>query len=202
MKAIEWLYDKEFEYVFKNIGKDLWEDLRQEVAVIVLEYDSDKLVELQSKGKQVFKFWIVRICCNQTNSKYGKFGRMYAALVPVEDVMKFVKEEEENVYQMFRDCVEEEKSWAEYLFRDGSMIGLNDKLLNNYVEWIANRRMKAIGLKPLYDIPAKNNPLPWTEHWISSKGLQVAPQETEVESYIVGGIKQDVTKDTFSGFQL
>jgi len=36
MKAIEWLYDKEFEYVFKNIGKDLWEDLRQEVAVIVL----------------------------------------------------------------------------------------------------------------------------------------------------------------------
>ena len=95
MKAIEWLYDKEFEYVFKNIGKDLWEDLRQEVAVIVLEYDSIKLSELQSKGKQVFKFWIVRICCNQTNSKYGKFGRMYAALVPVEDVMKFVKEEEE-----------------------------------------------------------------------------------------------------------
>lgn len=95
MKAIEWLYDKEFEYVFKNIGKDLWEDLRQEVAVIVLEYDSIKLGELQSKGKQVFKFWIVRICCNQTNSKYGKFGRMYAALLPVEDVMKFVKEEEE-----------------------------------------------------------------------------------------------------------
>jgi ribonucleoside-diphosphate reductase beta chain len=62
--------------------------------------------------------------------------------------------------------------------------------------------MKAIGLKPLYDISAKNNPLPWTSHWIESKGLQVAPQETEVESYIVGGIKQDVTKDTFSGFQL
>ena len=59
-----------------------------------------------------------------------------------------------------------------------------------------------IGLKPLYDIPAKNNPLPWTEHWISSKGLQVAPQETEVESYVVGGIKQDVKKDTFSGFKL
>ena len=56
--------------------------------------------------------------------------------------------------------------------------------------------------KPIYDIPAKNNPLPWTEHWISSKGLQVAPQETEVESYIVGGIKQDVTEDTFAGFSL
>lgn len=95
MKAIEWLYDKEFEYVFRNIGKDLWEDLRQEIALIVLEYDLDKIIELESKGKQVFKFWIVRICCNQTNSKYGKFGRMYASLVPVEDIMKFVKEEDE-----------------------------------------------------------------------------------------------------------
>lgn len=118
------------------------------------------------------------------------------------DMMKIVKEEEENVYQMFRDCVEEEKSWAEYLFRDGSMIGLNDKLLSQYVEWVANRRLKAIGMKPLYNISANNNPLPWTQHWISSKGLQVAPQETEVESYVVGGIKQDVKKDTFSGFKL
>ena len=66
----------------------------------------------------------------------------------------------------------------------------------------ANRRLKAIGLKPQYDIAAKNNPLPWTQHWISSKGLQVAPQETEVESYVVGGIKQDVSKNTFSGFKL
>ena len=118
------------------------------------------------------------------------------------DMKQIVKEEEENVYQMFRDCVEEEKAWAEYLFKDGSMIGLNDKLLCQYVEWVANRRLKAIGLKPLYNISANNNPLPWTQHWISSKGLQVAPQETEVESYVVGGIKQDVKKDTFSGFKL
>ena len=82
------------------------------------------------------------------------------------------------------------------------MIGLNDKLLQQYVEWIANKRLKSIGLNPVYDIPLRNNPLPWTQHWISSKGLQVAPQETEVESYIVGGIKQDVKKDTFSGFKL
>ena len=118
------------------------------------------------------------------------------------DMIDIIKEEEEYVYDMFRKCVEEEKAWAEYLFKDGSMIGLNDKLLHQYVEWIANKRMKAIGLNPIYDIPLRNNPLPWTEHWISSKGLQVAPQETEVESYIVGGIKQDVKKDTFSGFKL
>ena len=118
------------------------------------------------------------------------------------EMKEIVKEEEEWTYSMFDNCVNEEKRWAEYLFQDGSMIGLNDKLLHQYVEWIANRRIRSIGLKPQYDIPARNNPLPWTDHWISSKGLQVAPQETEVESYVVGGIKQDVKKDTFSGFKL
>ncbi len=118
------------------------------------------------------------------------------------DMVEIVKEEEEWTYKMFDNCVNEEKKWAEYLFKEGTMIGLNDKLLYQYVEWIANKRLRSIGLKPVYDIPLKNNPLPWTEHWISSKGLQVAPQETEVESYVVGGIKQDVKKDTFSGFKL
>jgi len=118
------------------------------------------------------------------------------------EMKQIMKEEQEWTYKMFDRAVNEEKRWADYLFKDGSMIGLNDKLLQQYVEWIANRRLKSIGLTPQYDIAAKNNPLPWTEHWISSKGLQVAPQETEVESYLIGGIKQDVKKDTFSGFKL
>ena len=118
------------------------------------------------------------------------------------EMKQIMKEEEEWTYKAFDNAVNEEKRWADYLFKDGSMIGLNDKLLQQYVEWIANRRLTAIGLKRQYDVPASANPLPWTQHWISSKGLQVAPQETEVESYVVGGIKQDVKKDTFSGFQL
>tara|TARA_Y100000033_G_scaffold39396_1_gene38892 strand:+ start:641 stop:1822 length:1182 start_codon:yes stop_codon:yes gene_type:complete len=118
------------------------------------------------------------------------------------DMQKIAKEEKQWLIDTFKEAVNQEKQWAEYLFKDGSMIGLNEKLLSQYVEWIANRRMKSLGLDPIYDIAAKNNPLPWTQHWISSKGLQVAPQETEVESYIVGGIKQDVKKDTFAGFQL
>ena len=117
-------------------------------------------------------------------------------------MQQIVEEEKQTVVNMFRNAVEEEKEWAQYLFKDGTMIGLNDKLLIKYVEWIANKRMRAVGLDPIYDAPIKNNPLPWTEHWISSKGLQVAPQETEVESYVVGGIKQDVKKDSFSGFKL
>ena len=112
------------------------------------------------------------------------------------------KEEKPFVAEMFQRTVNEEKMWADYLFKEGSMIGLNDRLLHNYVEWIANRRMKAIGIDPIFDIPAKNNPLPWTEHWLNSKGQQNAPQETEIESYVVGGIKQDVQANTFAGFSL
>ena len=111
-------------------------------------------------------------------------------------------EETENSRQMFENAVNEEKAWAQYLFKDGSLIGLSERLLSDYVEFIANRRMKAIGLKPLYDRPMNNNPLPWTEHWIKSKGVQVAPQETEVESYVIGGIKQDIKENAFAGFKL
>ena len=118
------------------------------------------------------------------------------------EMKQIAEEEKDNVITMFKNAVREEKEWAEYLFKDGSMIGLNDKLLSQYVEWIANKRMKALGLDPIYDQPLRNNPLPWTQHWISSKGLQVAPQETEVESYVVGGIKQDMKKNSFSGFKL
>ena len=118
------------------------------------------------------------------------------------DMKKISQEEEQWVYRTFESAVNQEKQWAEYLFKDGSMIGLNDKLLHQYVEWVANRRLKGIGLRPLYDIPAKNNPLPWTEHWLNSKGLQVAPQETEISSYLVGGIKQDMKNNSFSGFKL
>ena len=118
------------------------------------------------------------------------------------EMIEIAREEEENVRQMFLKAVDEEKDWARYLFEKGSMIGLNDRLLCQYIEWIANRRMKAIGLKPEFDISAKNNPLPWTNHWLNSKGQQNAPQETEIESYVVGGIKQNVNEDTFANFEL
>ena len=118
------------------------------------------------------------------------------------DMAKIAKECQEDVYDLWRECVEEEKDWADYLFKDGSMIGLNAALLNQYVEYIANRRLKALGMNAIFDAPVNTNPLPWTQHWLSSSGLQVAPQETEVESYVIGGIKQDVTTDSIKGFSL
>ncbi len=119
-----------------------------------------------------------------------------------KEMLNIIKDCEADVYKMYDTAVQQEKDWAKYLFKHGSMIGLNDVLLSQYIEFIANKRMKAIGLKPVYDQPQSNNPLPWTQHWLNSRGLQNAPQETEIESYVVGGIKQDVSKDSFKGFTL
>jgi ribonucleoside-diphosphate reductase beta chain len=118
------------------------------------------------------------------------------------EMVDIAKECEEEVYAMWQESVAEEKAWANYLFKDGSIIGLNETLLHQYVEHIANRRLKALGYNTIFDAPVNTNPLPWTHHWLNSSGLQVAPQETEVETYIVGGIKQDVNTDTLKGFSL
>jgi ribonucleoside-diphosphate reductase beta chain len=116
------------------------------------------------------------------------------------DFVKISQETEAECIQMFVDAVDQEKAWADYLFKDGSMIGLNTQLLSEYIEFICTRRMTNVGLKSPYNI--KNNPLPWTQKWISGAEVQVAPQETEISSYVIGGTKQDVSEDTFKGFSL
>ena len=116
------------------------------------------------------------------------------------DFTKIIKETDKEVYKMYDEAVQEEKRWASYLFSKGSMIGLSEKLLHKFVEYMANRRMRSIQLTPAYD--QKTNPLPWVDHWLNSKGTQNAPQETEIESYVIGGIKQDVKKDQFKKFKL
>ena len=118
-----------------------------------------------------------------------------------EDFAKIKEECNEKVIQMFAAAVEQEKLWAEYLFKDGSMIGLNTRLLNDYIEWIASKRMKVLGYQSPYSV-GQSNPLPWTEKWIGGGNVQVAPQETEITSYVTGGVKQDVSSDTFKGMTL
>mgnify|MGYP001600462541 FL=1 len=116
------------------------------------------------------------------------------------DFITIAEETEAECIQMFVDAVDQEKQWAEYLFKDGSMIGLNTELLSNYIEFICSRRMNNVNLKSPYSV--KSNPLPWTQKWISGAEVQVAPQETEITSYVSGGTKQDVGSDTFKGFSL
>ena len=118
-----------------------------------------------------------------------------------KDYIKIAKETEAECIKMFVDAVEQEKQWAQYLFKDGSMIGLNAQLLDDYIEWICCKRMTAVGLKCPYKT-SQANPLPWTQKWIAGADVQVAPQETEISSYVIGGVKQDVDKETFGGMSL
>jgi len=117
-----------------------------------------------------------------------------------KDFAKIQKETYAECTQMFVDAVEQEKAWADYLFKDGSIIGLNAELLKQYVEYIAAKRMHAVGQEKLYN--KGTNPLPWTQSWITGGSVQVAPQETEISSYVIGGTKQDVDGNTFKGLSL
>jgi ribonucleoside-diphosphate reductase beta chain len=123
-------------------------------------------------------------------------------LLPADDkdFAKIKEETKDECKQMFLDAVEQEKAWADYLFKDGSIIGLNAELLKQYVEFIAGKRMRAAQIET--DFNTGTNPLPWTQKWISGGEVQVAPQETEISSYVIGGTKQDVDQDSFKGFSL
>ena len=118
-----------------------------------------------------------------------------------KEMDKIAKECEQESTELFVKVIEQEKEWAEYLFRNGSMIGLNETILKDYVEWIGAKRMRAVGLVPPYKVPLAN-PLPWTEKWIAGGNVQVAPQETEISSYVVGGVKKDVDNNTLKGLSL
>ena len=117
------------------------------------------------------------------------------------DFVKIKKQTEDESVKLFVRVIEQEKEWAKFLFKNGSMIGLNEQILCDYIEWIGCKRMRAIGLPCPYTV-SKMNPLPWTEKWIGGGNVQVAPQETEITSYITGGVKQDVDDKTLSGLSL
>ncbi|MCH2205100.1 MAG: ribonucleotide-diphosphate reductase subunit beta [Lentisphaerales bacterium] len=116
------------------------------------------------------------------------------------EMAQIAKECEGQVYQIFITAAEQEKEWASYLFKDGSMIGLNAEILSQYVEYITNTRMRAVGFKNVF--PTVTNPLPWMNAWLVSDSVQVAPQEAEISSYLVGAIDNEVSDEDFSDFSL
>ncbi|MDD1794816.1 ribonucleotide-diphosphate reductase subunit beta [Enterovibrio makurazakiensis] len=117
------------------------------------------------------------------------------------EMADIAKECEQECFDLFKEAAEQEKEWAEYLFKDGSMIGLNKDILCQYVEYITNLRMSAVGLKPAYS-NASQNPIPWINAWLSSDNVQVAPQEAEISSYLVGQIDNDMNIDDLGDFEL
>ncbi|MBY7949769.1 ribonucleotide-diphosphate reductase subunit beta [Vibrio fluvialis] len=115
--------------------------------------------------------------------------------------LQIAEECKQESFDLFKQAAEQEKEWASYLFKDGSMIGLNKDILCQYVEYITNIRMQAVGLEPAYP-GATSNPIPWINAWLSSDNVQVAPQEAEISSYLVGQIDNEVSSDDFEGFEL
>jgi len=144
---------------------------------------------------------IIKLIARDENVHLASTQQMLK-LLPQEDkdFAKIKEETAEECKQMFVDAVEQEKTWADYLFKDGSIIGLNAELLKQYVEFIAGKRMRAVGIASDYN--TGTNPLPWTMSWIAGGSVQVAPQETEISSYVIGGTKQDIDNDTLKGFSL
>lgn len=121
-----------------------------------------------------------------------------------QDDFSFIQIAEEckqECFDLFKEAAEQEKEWADYLFKDGSMIGLNKDILCQYVEYITNIRMQAVGLGSAYP-EATSNPIPWINAWLSSDNVQVAPQEAEISSYLVGQIDNEVDSDDFGDFEL
>ncbi len=116
------------------------------------------------------------------------------------EMAEIAAECEQECYDLFVEAAEQEKEWAEYLFSEGSMIGLNKEILCQYVEYITNIRMQAVGLK--LPFKARSNPIPWINAWLVSDNVQVAPQEVEVSSYLVGQIDSQVDTDDLSNFEL
>lgn len=125
---------------------------------------------------------------------------LMASGVDDPELKEVAQECREDARRIFAEAAQQEKEWAQYLFRDGSMIGLNSQILSDYVEYITNVRMKALGFEELF--PSKQNPLPWMNAWLVSDNVQVAPQESEISSYLVGQIDNEVGDGDFDDFDL
>ena len=144
---------------------------------------------------------IIKLICRDENLHLGSTQTLIK-LLPKDDP-EFAEIRDEMAVEcqrLFESAVAQEIAWADYLFKDGSMIGLNSHLLKEYVEYIATVRMESIGLTSPWG--RRPNPLPWTQKWISGKEVQVAPQEVELSSYRIGDAKMDITDKSFNGITL
>ena len=117
-----------------------------------------------------------------------------------QDFARIAKECTGEVEKLFEEAAQQEKDWADYLFKDGSMIGLNREILHRYIEYITNERAKAISVRLPFEVT--KNPIPWINQWLQSDNVQVAPQELEITSYLVGQIDSNILETDFNTFEL
>jgi ribonucleoside-diphosphate reductase beta chain len=145
---------------------------------------------------------IIKLIARDENLHLAASLNIIRALIKEdEDYVKIKEETHNEVMNLFEDALVQEEEWCDYLFGNGSMIGLNADLLKEYVRWIGAKRMRSLNYPVPFSVH-QHNPLPWTEKWISGGAVQVAPQETEITSYVLGGVTHDVDNKSFEGLSL
>lgn len=118
---------------------------------------------------------------------------------PDEGFIDVANDCRDEFVDMFVQAVDEEKGWAKYLFKDGSILGLNEAVLCEYIEWLANLRLKTLGLPQPYP-NAKNHMQGWLTAWTGQ--TQTAPQEQENTEYKIGASKSDIKNMDFGNLEL
>jgi ribonucleoside-diphosphate reductase beta chain len=108
-----------------------------------------------------------------------------------EDFANLVEECREEVYAMYMEVIQEEKAWADYLFKKGPVIGLNAAILKDFVDYTAFTRLKDIGIKYTEEYP-KSSPIPWFNKHLNLGKKQSALQETESTSYVIGAMSSEI----------
>ena len=111
-----------------------------------------------------------------------------------EGFTEVAKDLEDEVYEMYATGYKEEHEWIEYLFSKGSpLIGMNEEILKQYMDYIFAIRLTNIGLDPKrLGLELGENPLPWTDNYLDSTNVKAAPQEIESVNYVAA---IDLSKD-------
>ena len=195
------IHSRSYTHIIKNVYSDpseVFDTMLDDEKIIACSFAFGELKKMEGSAK------IISLIARDESQHLSITSHIIKNWQRGDDpeMQEIAQENYSAIGEIYDQVVAEEKDWADHLFSRGAIVGLNERLLHQYVEYIGNRRLKGLGVEQRYDRSANDNPLPWTEHWTSSKGLQVAPQETEIESYVIGGIKQDVSKSTFAGFKL
>lgn len=106
---------------------------------------------------------------------------------------------EEEATKIFCEVVEQEIEWAEHLFDVGDVDGVTLKSTIAYILHIADQRMRSVGLTSPYGVT--ENPYAWMKKYLITDNLQVAPQEVEVSSYLVGNLNSEISDEAYTAWQ-
>jgi len=149
---------------------------------------SQGLVEGTSKN--------LKLICRDENI-HLQMTQMILKLLKKEPEEGFVDIYEEmlpEIELLFEECYKEECSWIDYKFSQGSILGLNAEISKHYIEYIINKRRKALGMKVQFQ-GRSTNPIPWVESYINFSDNEILPQEAVIINYISGAVNNDEASD-------